>query len=132
MAIRVARVHGGHTPSLIEVLDVFAEMEDELTQHLLKEEQILFPAITALAQGNPSFASLEHPISCMIHEHEETGDALTRLHALTNGFNPPPEACNTYRALFDGLRGLEKDLHQHIHLENAVLFPAARALFNAS
>ena len=132
MALRVARVHGGHTPSLLEVLDVFVAMEEELTQHLLKEEQILFPAIIALVHGNPSFASLEHPISCMIHEHEETGDALTRLRALTNGFTPPPDACNTYRALFDGLHNLEENLHQHIHLENAVLFPVARALFSAS
>lgn len=132
MAARVAQVHGGHTPTLLEVFDVFLALEEELSQHILKEEQILFPAITALSQGQPTFASLENPIACMKHEHDDAGEALARLRLLTHGFNPPPDACNTYRALFAGLFDLEQDLHQHIHLENAVLFPAAQALAQAS
>jgi regulator of cell morphogenesis and NO signaling len=64
----------------------------------------------------------------MMHEHESTGAALERLRTLTNGYQPPVEACNTYRALFAGLHDLEEDMHRHIHLENAVLFPAAQAL----
>jgi regulator of cell morphogenesis and NO signaling len=61
----------------------------------------------------------------MIQEHSDAGDCLVRLRELTSGFVPPPEACNTYRALFAGLAELETDLHTHIHLENSVLFPAA-------
>jgi regulator of cell morphogenesis and NO signaling len=64
----------------------------------------------------------------MIHEHEDAGVALARLRELSHDFQPPPQACNTYRALFAGLADLEEDLHKHIHLENAVLFPQARAL----
>jgi regulator of cell morphogenesis and NO signaling len=63
-----------------------------------------------------------------MHEHDDAGEALRRLRELTNGFQPPADACNTYRALFDGLKDLEEDLHRHIHLENSVLFPAAEQM----
>lgn len=126
MAERVAQVHGGHTPALREVLDVFVGLEDELQEHILKEENILFPAIDSQAQGRVTMP-LDRPIMCMIHEHDDAGAALQRLRELTNGFVPPIDACNTYRALFAGLQELEEDLHTHIHLENAVLFPAVAA-----
>jgi regulator of cell morphogenesis and NO signaling len=128
MSQRVAHVHGGHTPSLIELFRVFAYAEEELTSHMAKEEQVLFPAILALSDGEPGPRSLDNPIGQMMHEHEEVGAALARLRELSNGFQPPPEACNTYRALFAGLHDLEEDTHRHIHLENAVLFPQAKAL----
>lgn len=128
MAQRVAQVHGGHTPSLREVLEVFLALEAELTVHLLKEEQILFPAIAALEGGYEGEMHLDGPIACMFHEHEDAGAALVRLRELTHGFVPPVDACNTYRALFSGLADLESSLHRHIHLENSVLFPAARGM----
>jgi len=132
MAQRVATVHGGHTPSLIEVSRVFEGLFIELDSHMLKEEQVLFPAIKALAGEEgaaPTFAGpLDGPISMMRHEHDDAGAALARLKELTAGYRPPEDACNTYRALFAGLADLEEDLHRHIHLENSVLFPAAEAL----
>jgi regulator of cell morphogenesis and NO signaling len=128
MSHRVANVHGGHTPSLIEVFEVFLGLEDELASHMMKEEQVLFPAISSLARGESRVGSLDGPIACMIHEHEDAGAALERLRTLTSGYQPPADACNTYRALFAGLAELEEDLHRHIHLENAVLFPQAQAL----
>lgn len=128
MSARVAQVHGGHTPSLAEMFQVFVGLEDELTSHMMKEERILFPAISAMSRGEAVMASLDGPIACMIHEHEEVGVALARLRELSHGFQPPAEACNTYRALFAGLSDLEEDLHRHIHLENEVLFPAAQLL----
>lgn len=129
MAERVAKVHGGHTPSLVEVFNVFCGLAEELSAHMMKEEKILFPAIAELTQGGASEpVALDGPLSCMLHEHEDAGAGLARLRELTRGFQPPPEACNTYRALFAGLADLEEDLHTHIHLENAVLFPQARAL----
>lgn len=128
MAQRVAHVHGGHTPSLVEVFNVFSALQEELAMHMMKEERILFPAVTALSQGKEDPGNLDGPIHCMIHEHEDAGEALARLRELTHGFQPPTEACNTYRALFAGLQELEEDLHKHIHLENAVLFPAAQAM----
>lgn len=128
MAARVAQVHGPHTPSLVEVYEVYTGMMDELTDHMMKEEQVLFPAIKAMAQGEPAGMALDGPIACMLHEHDDAGAALAKLRELTNGFQPPAEACNTYRALFAGLHEIEEDLHVHIHLENSVLFPAAEAM----
>ncbi len=128
MAARVAHVHGGHTPSLVEVFEVFQGLSDELSQHLLKEETILFPAITAMSHGEPVSIPLDGPISCMLLEHDDAGQAMGKIRNLTNGFQPPAEACNTYRALFAGLQEFEDDLHRHIHLENSVLFPSARAM----
>ena len=75
---------------------------------------------------------LDGPVACMLQEHEDAGAALARMRELTHGFTPPPEACNTYRALFAGLAELEEDLHRHIHLENAVLFPTAIEMASAS
>ncbi len=95
---------------------------------MMKEEQILFPAVSAMSRGESGSVQLDGPIACMIHEHDDAGQALGRLHELTSGFKPPADACNTYRALFAGLADLEEDLHRHIHLENSVLFPAAQKL----
>lgn len=128
MSERVAHVHGGHTPSLVEIFGVFTGLAAELAEHIMKEEQVLFPAIVALSQSEPAPPTLDGPIACMIHEHEDAGAALARLRELSGGFQPPADACNTYRALFAGLHDLEEDLHRHIHLENSVLFPAAQAL----
>lgn len=131
MAQRVAQVHGPHTPSLVEVLEVYEGMMFELAHHLMKEEEVLFPAIKAMASGEPAGIPLDGAIQTMLEEHDEAGAALARMRELTAGFTPPDEACNTYRALFAGLAELEADLHTHIHLENAVLFPAARAMVEA-
>lgn len=126
MAERVAKVHGGHTPSLIEVRDVFTEMAAELGQHMMKEEQVLFPSITAMVRENQTPMPLDGPIACMLQEHDDAGEALARLRELTSNYTPPESACNTYRALFAGLADLDKDLKVHIHLENHILFPGAQ------
>lgn len=126
MAMRVAQVHGGHTPSLVRVYQVFENMFRELDQHLDKEEQVLFPVIRIIAKGETPTLPVEGPIATMMEEHVETGQALEELQELTHNYSPPEEACNTYRALFAGLADLQNDLHQHIHLENNVLFPAAK------
>jgi len=131
MAERVATVHGGHTPSLVELFVVFRSMSEELNGHMMKEEQILFPAIQSLCAGSAKVMPLDGPVACMLQEHDDAGAALALMRKLSNGFTPPPEACNTYRALFAGLAELEEDLHRHIHLENAVLFPQAMELAKA-
>lgn len=128
MAARVAKVHGVHTPSLLDVFNVFDSMAQELVSHLAKEEEILFPAIVALSQDASEIDSLDGPIACMRHEHDDTTAAIDQLRALTRNYQPPPDACNTYRALFAGLRDLEDDLRRHIRLENETLFPAAEAM----
>src|SRR5690625_1036267 len=128
MSERVARVHGGRTASLIEVFQVFGEMSQELLSHIEKEETIVFPAVVSLSRGEITSVPLAVPLSVMFREHDETAEFLKSLRELTNDFSPPSDACNTYRALFAGLHDLEGDLQKHIHLENAVLFPAARKM----
>ncbi len=95
-------------------------MKTELLEHMIKEEQILFPMI---AKGQ--FVSAVGPISVMEAEHDSAGESLKKLRELTNDFTPPEGACNTWLALWHGLSVLEKDMHQHIHLENNILFTRA-------
>lgn len=76
------------------------------------------------------FGTIANPISVMEHEHDSAGNALIRIREITKDFDPPPYACSTYRAMLEGLKALEADLHVHIHLENNILFPRAIALEN--
>ena len=123
MARKVVDVHRDKQPKMLpELLSVYVGLKVELEQHMAKEEQILFPMIKR-GQG----AMAEGPISVMEHEHDSAGNALRRLRELTNDYEVPEEACNTWRALWHGLAALEESLHQHIHLENNVLFPRALA-----
>lgn len=129
LAAKVALVHGGHDPRLLEVRQVFLHMSQELSLHTMKEEQVLFPLIRKLdgSASLPAFhcGSIANPIRQMELEHDEAGSALTRLRSLTDDYTPPQDACNTYRALLDGLHELERDMHIHVHKENSVLFPRA-------
>lgn len=129
MAEKVASVHGAHDRRLATVRDTFIGLADEMSSHMMKEEHILFPLIRQLESGAETAfgrcGSIVGPINQMEAEHADAGDALARLHTLTDGYTPPEWACNTYRALLDGLQKFEFDLHQHVHKENNVLFPRA-------
>ena len=129
LTTKVAAVHGDKDLRLVQIRDTLAALAVEMTSHMLKEEQILFPMIRALdaTQSAPAFhcGSLANPIGRMELEHDQAGAALARLRVLTDGFSPPDWACNTYRAMLDALAQLEQDLHQHVHKENNVLFPRA-------
>ncbi len=129
LAEKVARVHGDHAPQCVGIRDVFAGLRDELELHIQKEEEILFPFVVKLEQGIDSpFPTVGRPIGCMEHEHADAGVALDKLRELTNGYEPPMDACNSWRVLYHGLAELERDLHQHIHEENNILFPRALAM----
>jgi len=129
MTKKVLEVHGESDPRLADVRRAFVGLYQELASHLMKEEQILFPMIRQLesSAGVPAFhcGSVANPIRQMEYEHDSAGNALAVMRASTDGYQPPEWACNTYRAMLDGLKQLEWDLHQHIHKENNVLFPKA-------
>jgi regulator of cell morphogenesis and NO signaling len=129
---KVAAAHGGRHPELFELGEVLAAFRAEIDSHLMKEERVLFPLIRQLEAATtlPSVhcGSVNNPIRVMEHEHDTAGLALARMRELTGGFRPPPDACESYRALMDGLAAVEADLHRHIHKENNVLFPGAAAL----
>lgn len=116
LARRVEQVHGERSECPNGLADHLSAMHQELESHMQKEEQVLFPMMLA---ANPMAAA---PISMMRFEHDQHGEALAQLEALTNNITPPAGACNTWRALYAGLAQLKEDLMQHIHLENNVLF----------
>lgn len=118
LAIRVERVHADHPAVPAGLSDQLARMQAALLSHMEREEQVLFPFM--LAGGNPMIV---HPIAVMRHEHDEHGEALGALAALTGDMAPPPDACNSWRALYAGLAKLAADLTEHIHIENNILFP---------
>jgi regulator of cell morphogenesis and NO signaling len=130
LAEKVAAAHGARHPELLDVLAVFSALKSELESHMLKEEWALFPMVRLLdgatAPPRSPCGSVADPIAAMEHEHDDAGAALARLRSLTGGYTPPAGACNTYRALLDGLADLEADLHLHVHKENNILFPKAR------
>lgn len=129
----VVRVHGGHHPELAALEAAFMSLRDELSMHLLKEEEVLFPYLEELVGAAKSsgprpeacFSEVSQPIAMMMREHETAGAVLDQMHASTQGFQAPADACNTYRLLFRELADLEQDLHRHIALENYLLFPRA-------
>jgi len=135
-AKKVARVHGHHYTETIEINDLFQSAAEELTAHMQKEEGILFPFIKrmvaahkeGLAMPNPPFGKVQNPIRMMEMEHENVGDVFKKIAEWSNHYQPPEGACNTFRVLYAKLKEFEEDLHQHIHLENNILFPKAIGL----
>lgn len=133
LAQKVVNRHGSTMPELPLIATTLVHLDEELTEHLAKEEAILFPYITRLersvSNGTPRpqscFGSVSNPIAMMTQEHEAAGTLLAELRRLSANFTTPPDACPTFHAFYDGLREFEQDLHQHIHLENNIYFPRA-------
>ena len=130
---KVVARHGAGHPEVIEINDCFATVAQELSTHLLKEEQVLFPYIERMEEAVAErvalppafFGTVERPIANMVADHDDAGAVLARMRQLADGYTAPEGACPTFRALYQGLAEFEKDLHQHIHLENNILFPRA-------
>jgi regulator of cell morphogenesis and NO signaling len=127
---KIANVHGDHHPELIEVASLFAKIDEELRQHLKKEEEVLFPAVKeAVNIASPAVKStIVSEITRMQGEHEFAGGAMDRINVLTNKYRIPEDACNTYRVSLKLLEQFEDDLHIHVHLENNILYPKALKL----
>ncbi len=130
---KVARVHGPKHPETVRIAELFNGIAADLTMHMQKEENILFPYIKALAEasrtGSPRpvsfFGSIENPIRMMEAEHADAGNEMEQIRMLSNEFTPPAEACTTFRVSYQELYAFERDLHLHVHLENNILFPKA-------
>jgi regulator of cell morphogenesis and NO signaling len=122
----VVRVHGKGHPELRDLQRLFESLRDELESHIETEERLVFPACRAAEAGRTAVD--EDVLASHEQQHTETGDALTALRELARDYDTTVALCGTHRRLLDALHGLELDLHQHIHEENNVLFPRARAL----
>ncbi len=132
---KVARKHGDHFAELPAIRSCVKQLLEELTEHMAKEEQILFPCIKQQEQNDSNeskpackFQSIKHPIAVMENDHELAGTLLKQIRTLTNNYTTPPNACNSFNFLYKKLEEFESDLHQHIHLENNILFVKAQAV----
>jgi regulator of cell morphogenesis and NO signaling len=139
LAGKVVNRHGDTKPELPQIQAKVAQISEELTEHLAKEEVVLFPYITKLerakdegtAKPHGCFGTVASPIAMMTQEHEAAGALLAEIRQLSGDYTPPVGACPTFHAFYNGLHEFEQDLHQHIHLENNILFPRAMAMEEA-
>jgi regulator of cell morphogenesis and NO signaling len=135
MLAKVIEVHGQKHPESLQPLGrLYSGLRRELEEHMWKEENILFPLIKQLEEAHRTPGAIlpgmpvGGPIDVMEMEHESAGNALRKMREVTSQYQAPSDGCATYRALFDGFREFEADLHEHIHLENNILFPRALEL----
>lgn len=130
---KVCQVHGEQHQELWQIAALFTASSAELSNHLNKEELILFPRIREIARKATAgeymdagaISAVDKPISAMMEEHDHEGDRFSRITALSNNYTAPEDACNTYRVTYALLKEFQDDLHRHIHLENNILFPRA-------
>ena len=133
---KLCKVHGANHPELFRINELFIGCAGELSQHMKKEELVLFPFVKRMVKtkesdgvlSQPSFGTVSNPIAMMMHEHDNEGERFREIASLTNNYTPPADACTTYRVTFAMLKEFERDLHKHIHLENNILFPKAAKL----
>jgi regulator of cell morphogenesis and NO signaling len=130
---KVENAHGESHPHLLQLTEYFKDLAQDMITHMMKEEMILFPAIKDVANfvengkdmPNLPFPTVRMPIAMMEDDHSHAGELLMKIRKLSNNFTPPSGACNSFRILYSLLEDFEDDLHQHIHLENNILFPKA-------
>ncbi len=133
LAEKVVHRHGAARAELPAIQAALATLDKELIDHLAKEEAVLFPyivqseraSVKGSARPAACFDTVARPIAMMTEEHDAAGALMATMRRLSSDFTPPEDACPTYRAFYDGLKEFEQDLHQHIHLENNILFPRA-------
>jgi len=132
---KVAMKHGPHFPFMVEVFQLFAEIQQDMTSHMHKEEMILFPRIKQIATASaeqkplPDSGFIQDPVNVMEHEHDMAGIIMSKIRVLTNNYTAPEGACTTFKVAISELKAFEEDLHKHIHLENNILFPKAEKFF---
>lgn len=130
---KVVAAHGKNHPELAQIQTIFAGLSAELREHMMKEEEMLFPYIAEMEGAarvkrrppEPMFGTVQNPVAAMIMEHEAAAQAFDKMREITKGYTVPPDGCASYQALYQALPAFAADLHQHVHLENNILFPRA-------
>lgn len=133
LADKVVDAHGENHSELLALRDLMRQLFADLRPHMFKEEQILFPFIITLEKARqenrpapfPPFGTVNHPIRMMLMEHDTAGELLREMRKLGADYTVPADACISYKTFYEALEAFERDLHQHIHLENNLLFPKA-------
>jgi regulator of cell morphogenesis and NO signaling len=128
-ARKIAVVHGGHHPELVQMAAVFDELTAVLTTHLNEQEDVVFPAIRQAEAGGGDSSleigagALSHNVETLVRENAVLDVALDRMRDLAMGYALPPDACSTWVLTYRLLQTFEADLREHIRLENDILFP---------
>lgn len=115
---KVRQVHQDTFPA--DLYPVVMHLAQELDSHMQKEERMLFPMIK---QGMGRNAAM--PVRVMMMEHDDHSSLTEQILQLTDQLTPPADACGSWQNLYAQLRELLTDLHNHIELENTILFPRA-------
>ena len=137
---KVSGVHGENHPELFQIQDQFGKLRGELEPHMLKEESVLFRYIVRMEEAAvanqtlppPPFRTVQNPVRVMMAEHDAAGYILGKMRESSSNYAVPPDGCISYKTLYSALAALEVDLHQHIHLENNILFPRAAEIEDMS
>lgn len=118
---KVAKVHGPNHPFLIQLQDLYRQYRDGMLEHMAQEDEHDFPALIKLSRGEQVDHSSDI-IQSLVDDHTQTGQLLEDMRELTSQYQPPSEACQTWRLVYHRLENLERETHEHVHLENHVLF----------
>lgn len=125
LLLKILKVHYHHSGEELKTVHrLFGALKVELEEHLIKEEEELFPMIREYTK-NPSKElrdSIMKFIGVIENEHTGAGHILQDLYRETNGYKTPEWACTTFKLVYKKLDALEKDLFVHIHKENSILF----------
>jgi len=135
LAHEVCTTHKDQHPELRRICTLFKSISDDLLEHMRGEEAMLFPQVEALERAalegkdpeSPYVGGLSHRILIEYHEHDMVAEKMRKLRELTSNYLVP-EDCPKYRAFFEAMETFERDLHDHMHLENNVLFPRSGVL----
>jgi regulator of cell morphogenesis and NO signaling len=132
---KVATKHGDRFPYMKNVLQLFTHLKSEMYLHMQKEEVVLFPRIKEIESFSKHQQKRERdqsyinsPVAVMENEHDEAGTIMEQIRILTSDYTAPEEACTTFKVVLGELKTFEEDLHQHVHLENNLLFPLAKKM----
>jgi regulator of cell morphogenesis and NO signaling len=136
---KVATKHGDRYPYMVKVLELFITIYEDMTQHMQKEEMVLFPRIKEVGQlltdnkkTDIGEVYISGPVNVMEMEHDHAGETLYEIRQLTSNYTPPEDACTTFKVCLAELKEFEEDLHKHVHLENNLLFPLAEKMLIAA
>ncbi|EKH2174281.1 iron-sulfur cluster repair di-iron protein ScdA [Staphylococcus pseudintermedius] len=119
---KLSRVHGPNHPNLVTLKSTFDAFKSAMLTHTDEEDQNAFPKLVRSANGE-TVEDIDAVVQSLVDDHDEAGALLQQMRELTHDFQPPAEACGTWRLVYDRIAHLERETHAHIHLENHVLFP---------
>jgi len=118
---KLAKVHGPSHPYLLKLQDLYREFRNSMLDHIRKEDEEDFPKLIQYSQGQ-DVQNIKIILEDLINDHEDTGQLLNVMNQLTSDYQAPEEACGTWKLVYQRLQNIEHQTHQHVHLENHVLF----------